>query len=116
MEHLPIFEERWKSRVSGDPRLAKSILTAADWRQNLAVKIARAGMVPNAFVDALTVSMGAYAVYQTRKGQYLRDGYSEEQAERRAIQDAEIVYNETQQSGESAFTSTMQTDRTWWKG
>lgn len=115
MEHLPIFEERWKSRVSGDPRLAKSILTAADWRQNLAVKIARAGMVPNAFVDALTVSMGAYAVYQTRKGQYLRDGYSEEQAERRAIQDAEIVYNETQQSGESAFTSTMQTDRTWWK-
>lgn len=116
MEHLPIFEERWKSRVSGDPRLAKSILTAADWRQNLAVKVARAGMVPNAFVDALTVSMGAYAVYQTRKGQYLRDGYSEEQAERRAIQDAEIVYNETQQSGESAFTSTMQTDRTWWKG
>ena len=115
MEHLPIFEERWKSRVSGDPRLAKSILTAADWRQNLVVKIARAGMVPNAFVDALTVSMGAYAAYKTRKGQYLRDGYSEEQAERRAIQDAEIVYNETQQSGESAFTSTMQTDRTWWK-
>ena len=115
MEHLPIFEERWKSRVSGDPRLAKSILTAADWRQNLAVKVARAGMAPNAFVDALTCSMGAYAVYQTRKGQYLRDGYSEEQAERRAIQDAEIVYNETQQSGESAFTSTMQTDRTWWK-
>ena len=115
MEHLPIFEERWKSRVSGDPRLVKSILTAADWRQNLVVKIARAGMVPNAFVDALTVSMGAYAAYKTRKGQYLRDGYSEEQAERRAIQDAEIVYNETQQSGESAFTSTMQTDRTWWK-
>ena len=72
-------------------------------------------MVPNAFVDALTCSMGAYAVYQTRKGQYLRDGYSEEQAERRAIQDAEMVYNETQQSGESAYTSTMQTDRTWWK-
>ena len=115
MEHLPIFEERWKSRVSGDPRLAKSILTAADWRQNLAVKVARAGMAPNAFVDALTVSMGAYAVYQTRKGQYLRDGYSEEQAERKAIQDTEMVYNETQQSGESAFTSTMQTDRTWWK-
>lgn len=115
MEHLPIFEERWKSRVSGDPRLVKSILTAADWRQNLAVKVARAGMAPNAFVDALTVSMGAYAVYQTRKGQYLRDGYSEEQAERRAIQDTEMVYNETQQSGESAFTSTMQTDRTWWK-
>lgn len=115
MEHLPIFEERWKSRVSGDPRLVKSILTAADWRQNLAVKVSRAGMAPNAFVDAVTCSMGAYAVYQTRKGQYIRDGYSEEQAERRAIQDAEIVYNETQQSGESAFTSTMQTDRTWWK-
>ena len=59
--------------------------------------------------------MGAYAVYNTRKKQYLKDGYSEEQAGRKAIQDAEMVYNETQQSGEDAFTSTMQRDRTWWK-
>ena len=115
MENLPIFEERWKSRVSGDPRLVKSFLTAADWRRNLAANCARAGMAPNAFIDALTCSIGAYAVYNTRKKQYLKDGYSEEQAERRAIQDAEMVYNETQQSGEDAFTSTMQRDRTWWK-
>lgn len=115
MENLPIFEERWKSRVSGDPRLVKSFLTAADWRRNLAANCARAGMAPNAFIDALTCSMGAYAVYNTRKKQYLKDGYSEEQAERKAIQDAEMVYNETQQSGEDAFTSTMQRDRTWWK-
>lgn len=115
MENLPIFEERWKSRVSGDPRLVKSFLTAADWRRNLAANCARAGMAPNAFIDALTCSIGAYAVYNTRKRQYLKDGYSEEQAERKAIQDAEMVYNETQQSGEDAFTSTMQRDRTWWK-
>lgn len=115
MENLPIFEERWKSRVSGDPRLVKSFLTAADWRRNLAANCARAGMAPNAFIDALTCSIGAYAVYKTRKKQYLKDGYSEEQAERKAIQDAEMVYNETQQSGEDAFTSTMQRDRTWWK-
>ena len=115
MENLPIFEERWKSRVSGDPRLVKSFLTTADWRRNLAANCARAGMAPNAFIDALTCSIGAYAVYNTRKKQYLKDGYSEEQAERRAIQDAEMVYNETQQSGEDAFTSTMQRDRTWWK-
>ena len=115
MENLPIFEERWKSRVSGDPRLVKSFLTAADWRRNLAANCARAGMAPNAFIDALTCSIGAYAVYNTRKKQYLKDGYSEEQAERKAIQDAEMVYNETQQSGEDAFTSTMQRDRTWWK-
>lgn len=113
MEHLPIFEERWKSRVGGDPRLVKSFLTAADWRRNLAANLARAGMAPNAFIDALTCSMGSYATYQTRKRQYLKDGYSEDQAERRAIQDAEFVYNETQQSSEGAFVSVMQTDKTY---
>lgn len=113
MENLPLFEKRWKSRMAGDPRLMKSEM---DWKmwQNRAVEIAsRIGMSPNAFVDALTVAIGAHSMYQTKKKKYLRYGYDEETAEKRAKQDATILFNQTQQSSESAFLSTMQTDRSW---
>lgn len=113
MEHLPIFNERWKSRTSGDPRLLKSDMDWKMWRTRIMQLASRAGMSPNAFVDALTVSIGAHAIYKTKLGQYLRDGYEQSEAERRAIQDAEVLYNETQQSSEGAFTSTMQVDRSW---
>lgn len=113
MENLPLFEKRWKSRMAGDPRLMKSEM---DWKmwQNRAIEIAsRIGMSPNAFVDALTVAIGAHSMYQTKKKKYLRYGYDEETAEKRAKQDATILFNQTQQSSESAFLSTMQTDRSW---
>lgn len=113
MEHLPIFNERWRSRMSGDPRLLKSDMDWKMWRTRIMQLASRAGMSPNAFVDALTVSIGAHAMYQTRKAQYLRDGYSEADAEKKAVQDAEVLYNQTQQSSEGAFTSTIQVDRSW---
>lgn len=113
MEHLPIFSERWRSRMSGDPRLLKSDMDWKMWRTRLMQLASRAGMSPNAFVDALTVSIGAHSMYQTRLAQYLRDGYSEADAEKKAVQDAEVLYNQTQQSSEGAFTSTMQVDRSW---
>ena len=113
MQNLPLFEKRWKSRMAGDPRLMKSEM---DWKmwQNRVVEIAsRIGMSPNAFVDALTVAIGSHAMYETKKKKYLRYGYDEETAEKRAKQDATILFNQTQQSSESAFLSTMQTDRSW---
>ena len=113
MENLPLFEKRWKSRMAGDPRLMKSEM---DWKmwQNHVVEIAsRIGMSPNAFVDALTVAIGSHAMYQTKKQKYLRYGYDEEVAEKRSKQDATILFNQTQQSSESAFLSTMQVDRSW---
>ena len=113
MQNLPLFEKRWKSRMAGDPRLMKSEM---DWKmwQNHVVEIAsRIGMSPNAFVDALTVAIGAHSMYQTKKKKYLRYGYDEETAEKRAKQDATILFNQTQQSSESAFLSTMQVDRSW---
>lgn len=113
MEHLPIFNERWRSRMSGDPRLLKSDMDWKMWRTRIMQLASRAGMSPNAFVDALTVSIGAHSMYQTRHAQYLRDGYSEADAEKKAVQDAEVLYNQTQQSSEGAFTSTMQVDRSW---
>lgn len=113
MQNLPLFEKRWKSRMAGDPRLMKSEM---DWKmwQNHVVEIAsRIGMSPNAFVDAVTVAIGANAMYKAKKRKYLRYGYDEETAEKRAKQDTTILFNQTQQSSESAFLSTMQVDRSW---
>lgn len=113
MENLPIFNERWNSRLSGDPRLLKTNMDWKMWRTRTAEIAMRIGMTPNAFVDALTVCIGARAMYMTRKGQYLRDGYTEEVADKKAKQDAEILYNQTQQSSEGAFLSRMQVNRGW---
>lgn len=113
MENLPLFEKRWKSRMAGDPRLLKSDMDWKMWRSRIVEIAGRVGMSPNAFVDALTVAIGARSMYQTKLAKYKRQGYSPEQARKRARQDATILFNQTQQSSEGAFLSTMQVDRSW---
>lgn len=113
MENLPLFEKRWRSRMAGDPRLLKSEMDWKTWRSRVAELASRVGMAPNAFVDALTVAIGAHAMYQTKLAKYKRMGYDPDVAEERAKQDATILFNQTQQSSEGAFLSTMQVDRSW---
>lgn len=113
LENMPIFRERWHSRISGDPRLLKSDMDWKMWRSRIMELSSRIGMTPNAFVDAVTVSIGARAMYETRLKQYLKEGYPTDAAEKRAIQDATILFNQTQQSSESPFLSTMQVDKDW---
>ena len=112
MENLPVFEERWKSRIAGDTRLMD---TDVDWklyRTQLYQKLSKLGMSPNAFVDAVTVAIGAHSIYRTKYDNYIKEGFSEEEADRKAKQDATILVNETQQSTENAFLSSAQLDRT----
>ena len=113
MSNLPIFEKRWKSRMAGDPRLMKSDMDWKAWRSRIVEIASMIGMSPNAFVDALTVSMGAHAMYKTRYDKYKRWGFDEATADKHAKQDATILYNSTQQSSEGAFLSPMQVDRSW---
>ena len=113
MENLPLFEKRWRSRMAGDPRLLKSEMDWKMWRSRVVELASRVGMAPNAFVDALTVAIGAHAMYQTKLAKYKRYGYDPDVAEARAKQDATILFNQTQQSSEGAFLSTMQVDRSW---
>lgn len=113
MENLPLFEKRWRSRMAGDPRLLKSEMDWKMWRSRIVELASRVGMSPNAFVDALTVAIGAHAMYQTKLAKYKRQGYDPDVAEERAKQDATILFNQTQQSSEGAFLSTMQVDRSW---
>lgn len=112
MKELPLFEKRWKSRQAGDSRLME---TESDWKlwKNKIVELAgRYGMTPNAFVDALTVSIGARAIYETKRKEYVKLGYTQDQAEEKAKRDATVLFNESQQSNESAFLSAAQVDRT----
>ena len=113
MKNLPLFEKRWRSRMAGDPRLLKSEMDWKMWRNRVVELASRVGMAPNAFVDALTVAIGAHAMYQTKLAKYKRMGYDPDVAEERAKQDATILFNLTQQSSEGAFLSTMQVDRSW---
>ena len=113
MENLPLFEKRWRSRMAGDPRLLKSEMDWKMWRSRVVELASRVGMAPNAFVDALTVAIGAHAMYQTKLAKYKRQEYDPDVAEERAKQDATILFNQTQQSSEGAFLSTMQVDRSW---
>ncbi len=114
MKNLPGFSKRWQSRQVGDVRLMDTDSDYAFWRNNMVRALGRGGMWANALVDGMTVAMGARSVYETKKKRYLRNGYSEEQAEKRAMQDAAISYNSSQQSSEDAFLSSLQLDRTWW--
>lgn len=113
MENLPLFHKRWNSRMAGDPRLLKTEMDWKVWRSRVVQLASKYGMSPNAFVDAVTVAMGAHAIYKTKLAKYLKQGYDKGKAEEKARQDAEIAYNQTQQSSEGAFLSTMQADRTW---
>lgn len=83
------------------------------WRSRIVEIAGRVGMSPNAFVDALTVAIGARSMYQTKLAKYKRQGYPLDAARKRAKQDATILFNQTQQSSEGSFLSTMQADRSW---
>lgn len=114
LKNLPMFEKRWIGRMAGNEKLTPSDLDWGVWRNESMEKITRWGLTPNGFIDAVTVAIGAYAIYNTRLRRYLRDGYSQDDAERRAKQDANIIVNKSQQSSESAFLSEMQVARSWW--
>jgi len=111
MENLPSFKHRWKSRIAGDTRLED---TDIDWKYQHKKWVERAskwGLTPNAFVDAMTVAVGAKSVYEQRYKRYRKDGYDDVAADRRARQDATVAFNQTQQSSEKMFVAPMQVDR-----
>lgn len=65
-------------------------------------------------IDAFTISVGAKSVYDYTYDK-LRKGYerlSDDEAKRQALVDAEIFFNQTQQSGVETFLSPMQRSRT----
>lgn len=112
MENMPVFRKRWRSRQVGDTRLMDDATDWKLWKTNIVQMATRLGMSPNALVDGVTCAVGARSIYESRYKIYRKIGASEEIARKRALQDAEIGYNLTQQSSEGAFVSAIQKDRT----
>ena len=112
MENMPVFKKRWKSRQVGDTRLMDDPTDWKLWKTNIVQMATRMGISPNALVDGVTCAVGARSIYESRYRKYKKIGASDEVARKRALQDAEIGYNLTQQSSEGAFTSAIQKDRT----
>lgn len=113
MENLPSFAARWGLKNAGDEKLLPNDKEWKFLKEEFVKKLAEIGLTPNRFVDAVTVSLGARAIYLSKYDSYIQEGYSEEVADERAKQDAEISFNETQQSSENAFLSALQKDRTF---
>ena len=121
MDNLPLFKERWQTRIAGDPRLLKTEKDWSLWSSKAMELSSKYGMLPNAFVDAVTVAIGAKAIYDTRYKKYFKqykksgatDDDAKAMADKKAKQDATIMYNSTQQSNEAIFLSPIQVDRTW---
>ena len=111
LAELPGFAQRWQSRQAGDSRLRESDADWGLWRNKIVSTASRLGMSPNAFIDGLTVAMGAKAIYETKLKRYRKAGYTDELAKKKALRDASISYNETQQSNANAYLSAMQLDR-----
>ena len=112
MENLPSFKERWKGRMAGDTRLESTELDWSFTKKNIVQWASKFGLTPNAFIDACTVAAGAKSVYETKRGRYIKQGYSEAQADKLAKQDATVAFNQSQQSSEKMFVAPMQVDRT----
>ena len=112
IENMPNFDKRWSGRKLGDTVLMDDPTDWKIWHTNLMEKAAYYGMTPNAFVDAVTCAVGARAVFDTKYKQYIKAGLTEERAKEKAISDAEINFNTSQQSSEGAFVSPMQLDKT----
>jgi len=117
-ENLPSLNKRWESRFAGDENLdlaagqknefVKGVFKPWVWLQN---HIMRHAMIANSGIDLITCAWGARSVYDAKRAKYIHRGYSVEEAERRAKLDAEIAFNETQQSSEGMFLSALQKDR-----
>lgn len=109
-ETLPNFEKRISKRDLGDMRLMNR---TTDWQLNKRILewSQKYGMAANVFFDTLTCATGARAVYDSHRVDFINKGYSIEEAENRARQDAEQAFNTSQQSSEGAYLAPIQMDR-----
>lgn len=114
IENMPSFRARLNMQNMGNEKLLPVDSDLRDWTDGIVRWLQKVGMAPNKFIDALTISVGSRAVYLTKKEEYLKLGYSEEESEKRAIHDTETVFNETQQSSEGGFLAPIQRARDFW--
>lgn len=107
IENMPLFYARVKEGDAGNEKLQnKGFSKGID-------KYLKSGMVPNKFIDAFTVAIGAKTVYEYTYDRLTNgpDKIAAEEARRQALVDADIFFNQSQQSGMDTFLSPMQRSR-----
>lgn len=102
-EHLPSFEERIDTGNMGIEALKDE-----NAFKNKLEKLTNAGMYPNKLIDALTCAAGARAVYNFEYERAQKRGLGNEEAANLAKYNAEIAFNESQQSSSPEMMSPMQ--------
>ena len=128
MDNIPSFRARVDLGDIGNVRISERI---GDLSGNVAKKLNKylqnytaIGMIPNRLIDALTCSIGAKSIYdykirqlrlEIEKDRTLTNEQRQEalkEAHRKAVMEADIFYNSTQQSSNPMFLSPMQVSRT----
>lgn len=113
-KNLPAYRYRWNSgdmgyaelkRINNPESRAGKVI---DWIQDHAAKV---GMAPNRMIDMGICAMVARSAYFTKFREYKKAGLSKEDAHNRAIIDAEVAFNESQQSSLGAYMSEIQSRR-----
>lgn len=102
-EYLPSFEERVDTGNMGIEALKDE-----NAFKNRLEKLTNTGMYPNKLIDALTCAAGARAVYNFEYERAQKRGLGNEEAANLARYNAEIAFNESQQSSSPEMMSPMQ--------
>lgn len=102
-EYLPSFKERVDTGNMGIEALKDE-----NAFKNKLEKLTNAGMYPNKLIDALTCAAGARAVYNFEYKRAQKRGLGNEEAANLAKYNAEIAFNESQQSSSPEMMSPMQ--------
>lgn len=102
-ENLPAYRQRVRESDMGFEGLGDR-----DSWGTIDRMISKLGMAPNRLLDQLTVAAGARAVYNQAMRDLMKQGYNRQDAHERAVLEAEICYNESQQSSRNEFSSRVQ--------
>ena len=130
-EMSPSFRQRWESRVAGSEILNKELNANgfADLNRSKRSAVTRGassfwkvvhtvaiewGMTPNAAVDAVVSAIGFMTLYEGSLNDMRKAGKEVTAADKKkAILEAEMRFNETQQSNEGAYLSRLQRKRSF---
>jgi len=116
LENLPSLRKRLEERNIGNEKFDFSQERIGRTARKIVDFNSQIGMLPNVAIDVLACSIGARAMYMSRIEEYQKLGLDKgniksTRAHDRAVIDAEICFNETQQSSEGLYKSAQQVKR-----
>jgi len=105
--------ERWENslQAAGKDKRTGKVGRAIN---KVSQAITEKGMLPNKWVDGFIFASGSHAIYEYEKQRYVKAGFSDSEAEQRALFDAANYSNKVSQSSNPAYLAPVQKSKTWW--